>query len=156
MPTSVAYIGLGSNLGDRRRHLEEALARLGAHPLVSVEAVSGFYRTAPMYVRDQPEFVNACAALRTQLAPGALLALLLRLESMMGRVRRRDKGPRLIDLDVLVMGARIFRAPGLELPHPGLPERAFVLEPLAELAPGLVVPGQGGATVAELLGALSR
>ena len=141
-----AYIGLGSNLGDREATLRRALDLLGDE----VVAVSSFRETEPVGYLDQPRFLNAAAALDTELAPRALLDRLLEVERELGRTREGPRfGPRTIDLDLLLYGDRTIDEPGLTVPHPRLAERLFVLEPLAELDPDLDVPGHG--RVADLL-----
>jgi 2-amino-4-hydroxy-6-hydroxymethyldihydropteridine diphosphokinase len=148
-----AYIGLGANIGERRHALEQALAALAAEPGVDVVAVSSVRETDPVGVVDQPRFLNAAAALETELAPRELLERLLAIERRLGRTRTGPRfGPRTIDLDLLVYGGERIDEPGLEVPHPRLHERRFVLEPLLELDPGLVVPGRGplGALLAGL------
>jgi 2-amino-4-hydroxy-6-hydroxymethyldihydropteridine diphosphokinase len=140
-----AYVALGSNLGDREATIRAALAALDAATGVRVAAVSSLVETEPVGVVDQPRFLNGAAALDTSLDPEALLGLLLALERRFGRDREGvpAQGPRTLDLDLLLYGnARIHR-PGLEIPHPRLHERAFVLAPLAELDPSLEVPGKG-------------
>jgi 2-amino-4-hydroxy-6-hydroxymethyldihydropteridine diphosphokinase len=149
---SRAYIGLGANLGDRRASLERAVALLGEQPDVCVVARSVLRETQPWGRVDQPPFLNGVVSLDTSLAPRALLDVLLAVEQRLGRVRGERWGPRTIDLDLLLYGSESVDEPGLVVPHPRLHERAFVLEPLAELDPKLVVPGQG--TVTELLAAL--
>ena len=140
----LVYIGLGSNLGDREATLRRALARLNAWRGITVDAVSRFRETDPVGYTDQPRFVNAVAAVETDLEPRALLDALLAIERAMGRTREGPRfGPRTIDLDLLIYEDRVVDEPGLRVPHPRLHERAFVLEPLAELAPGLQVPGLG-------------
>jgi 2-amino-4-hydroxy-6-hydroxymethyldihydropteridine diphosphokinase len=140
----MAYIGLGSNLGDREATLRGALARLNAAPGVRVVAVSSFRETDPVGLTEQPKFVNAVAAVETELEPRGLLETLLSIEQAMGRTREGPRfGPRTIDLDLLLYEDRIVEEPGLRVPHPRLHERTFVLEPLAELEPGLTVPGLG-------------
>jgi len=140
-----AYVGLGSNLGDREQTLRAAVAALAAQPAVDVVAVSSLIDTEPVGYRDQPRFLNGVAVLDTDLSAGALLELLLEVERSFGR--RRDgvppQGPRTLDLDLLLYGEGEIDEPGLRVPHPRLHERAFVLGPLAEVAPGLVVPGRG-------------
>jgi 2-amino-4-hydroxy-6-hydroxymethyldihydropteridine diphosphokinase len=139
-----AYIGLGSNLGDRERTLRAALARLNAAHGIRVLAVSRFRETEPVGFTAQPKFVNAAAALDTELEPRALLDALLAVERELGRTREGPRfGPRTIDLDLLLYGDTVVDEPGLHVPHPRLHERAFVLEPLGELEPALVVPGRG-------------
>lgn len=148
-----AWVGLGSNLGDRSGTLDAALARIDGLARCRVVTVSRYYATAPWGEPDQPEFVNAVARLRTALSAAALLRALLRIESGLGRERRgRRWGPRAIDLDLLLYGERRIEKTDLVVPHPRLHERAFVLVPMAELAPDRVVPGRG--RVDALLGAL--
>ena len=148
--TVLVYIGLGANLGRREESIREALRRVQAVPGLQVAAVSGLWRTEPRMILDQPEFLNACAGLRCRLGPRALLEALLDIERAMGRLREVDKGPRRIDLDVLLYGQEVIEEEGLQIPHPGLAERRFVLAPLAELAPQARHP-RLGASVAELL-----
>lgn len=139
-----AYVGLGANLGDREATLREALVRLGDVDGVEVVAVSSFRETDPVGLLDQPRFVNGAAALETALGARALLDVLLAVERSLGRTRSGPRfGPRTVDLDLLLYGDRIVDEPGLTVPHPRLHERAFALEPLAELAPGLEIPGRG-------------
>jgi 2-amino-4-hydroxy-6-hydroxymethyldihydropteridine diphosphokinase len=139
-----AYVALGSNLGDRDGTIRAAVATLAAVPGVEVVAVSSLRETDPIGFLDQPRFLNGAAAVETTLAPGELLRTLLEVERSLGRTRDGPpQGPRTIDLDLLLYGDRVVDEPGLELPHPRLHERRFVLEPLAELAPGLEVPGKG-------------
>jgi 2-amino-4-hydroxy-6-hydroxymethyldihydropteridine diphosphokinase len=131
-----AAIALGSNLdsrfGDREANLHEAVRRLAS--LGEVKAVSAFYDTEPVGYLDQPRFLNGAAVLETRLEPLALLRGLLEIEHAMGRERLIDKGPRVIDLDLLLYGSRILQTPELTLPHPEIQARRFVLEPLAEIA----------------------
>jgi 2-amino-4-hydroxy-6-hydroxymethyldihydropteridine diphosphokinase len=140
-----AYVALGSNLGDREQNLLGAVEALGAEPGVDVVAVSGLIETEPVGFLDQPRFVNGVAALDTTWSARALLELLLDVERRFGRSREGvpAQGPRTLDLDLLLYGDAEIDEPGLRVPHPRLHERAFVLEPLAELAPGLDVPGRG-------------
>jgi len=140
-----AYVALGSNLGDRERTLLDAVEALRAEPGVEVAAVSSLIETEPVGVLDQPRFVNGVVALETALPARALLELLLALERRFGRSREGvpAQGPRTLDLDLLLYGDEEIDEPGLEVPHPRLHERAFVLGPLAELAPELEIPGLG-------------
>jgi 2-amino-4-hydroxy-6-hydroxymethyldihydropteridine diphosphokinase len=139
-----AYVGLGSNLGDRRGTLEEALELLRDDGAIDVVAVSVFRDTDPVGLVDQPRFLNAAAALDTDLPPRELLDRLLAVERALGRTREGPRfGPRTVDLDLLLYGDERLSEPGLDLPHPRLHERRFALEPLAELDPALVVPGRG-------------
>jgi 2-amino-4-hydroxy-6-hydroxymethyldihydropteridine diphosphokinase len=145
---------LGSNLGDRRQTVLDALDALRAEDGVEVIGVSSLIETDPVGFVDQPRFVNGVAALDTTLTARELLALLLDVEQRFGRTREAvpAQGPRTLDLDLLLYGDTELDEPGLQVPHPRLHERAFVLEPLAELAPGLRIPGRGQveALVAEL------
>jgi 2-amino-4-hydroxy-6-hydroxymethyldihydropteridine diphosphokinase len=145
----IAYIGLGANLGDRQGSLKRALKKLDNPPTIKVIRVSALYETAPVGVTDQPEFLNAVAAVETTLPPRELLDVLLHLENQMGRVRTLRWGPRVIDLDLLLYGDAQVALVGLTVPHPRLRERAFVLVPLAEIAPNLALP-EDGRTVSEL------
>lgn len=145
-----AYVGLGANLGDRERTLHDAVAALDAQEGIEVVAVSTLRETEPIGVGEQPLFLNGAAALNTTLQAPELLERLLAVEQRFGRVRIPGKhGPRTLDLDLLLYGDELIDEPGLTVPHPRLHERRFVLEPLAELDPGLVVPGRG--TVESLL-----
>jgi 2-amino-4-hydroxy-6-hydroxymethyldihydropteridine diphosphokinase len=140
----VAYIGVGANLGDREATMRAALAALDATPGIRVVAVSSFRETEPVGYVDQPRFLNAAAAVETELDARGLLDALLAVERGLGRTREGPRfGPRTIDLDLLLFGDAEVDEPGLTVPHPRLHERAFVLEPLAELVPELVVPGRG-------------
>jgi 2-amino-4-hydroxy-6-hydroxymethyldihydropteridine diphosphokinase len=134
-----AYLSLGSNLGDRAENLRAAMVRL--EKLGTLAAVSSLYETEPVEFTAQPWFLNCVVALDTEEAAPELLRSLLNLEQEMGRQRTHSKGPRVIDLDILLYGDVILREPGLTIPHPGLPERRFVLEPLAEIAGDLIHPG---------------
>jgi 2-amino-4-hydroxy-6-hydroxymethyldihydropteridine diphosphokinase len=139
-----AYVGLGANLGDRERTLRAAVDALGAEDGIEVVAVSSLRETEPVGVGEQPLFLNGVAELETGLAARGLLDWLLAVEQHFGRVRvPGEHGPRTLDLDLLIYGDEVIAVPGLTVPHPRLHERRFVLEPLAELAPGLVVPGLG-------------
>jgi 2-amino-4-hydroxy-6-hydroxymethyldihydropteridine diphosphokinase len=139
-----AYAGLGANLGEREDTLLAALAALGATEGVEVVAVSAFRETDPVGYLDQPRFLNGAVALETTLPPRELLDALLAVERSLGRTREGPRfGPRTIDLDLLLYGDEALDEPGLTVPHPRLHERAFALEPLAELDPDLVVPGHG-------------
>ena len=138
----IAYIGLGSNLGEREATLREALTRMGELDGVAVVAVSSFRETDPVGKVDQPRFVNGAAEIETNLGPRELLDRLLEVERSLGRDRSREErwGPRTVDLDLLLYGDEIVGEAGLEVPHPRLAERAFVLEPLLELDPDLRLP----------------
>jgi len=158
VPIEFAYLALGSNLGDRRRHLDAAVGAVAALPGVSGLRLSRVRETAPVGPQDQGAFLNAVAEIRTTLGPADLLAALLAVEARLGRPardQRRHWGPREIDLDLLMLGGQRVDTDGLTLPHPRLHERRFVLEPLHDLAPDAVVSGTGR-TVAELLARLRR
>ncbi len=143
--SETAHVGLGSNLDDPVRHVRRAIQELGGLPRTRLLACSSLYRTAPIGKLDQPDFVNAVALLETTLSPADLLKQLLALEARHGRVRSERNAPRTLDLDLLLMGARVIHEPGLEVPHARMHERAFVLLPLAEVSPDAVVPGRGSA-----------
>lgn len=148
-----AYVGLGGNLGDREATIRQALVLLGERPGVEILLVSTLRETAPVGFVDQPPFLNGAAMLETTLDPPSLLAELLAVELALGRERVGQRyGPRTIDLDLLLHGDLVVDEPGLCVPHPRLHERAFALEPLAELDPNLRIPGRG--TVAEALAGL--
>jgi len=146
-----AYLSLGSNIGDRGANLRAALARL--EKMGSVRAVSSFYETKPVDVPDQPWFLNCVAAVETSKTPRELLQATLSIEAEMGRLHLRDKGPRIIDIDLLLYGDRVVDEPGLKVPHPAMHRRRFVLEPLAEIAPEARHPVLKK-TASELLAAL--
>ena len=146
------YIGMGSNLGDRDSHLRAALAALGA--FIQITAFSSVYDTAPQLVEDQPRFYNAVCAGSTSLDPLPLLHALKSIEVALGRAASRRYGPRLIDLDLLLYDDCILNEPELTVPHPRIAERAFVLLPLAEIAPQLRHPTLHQ-TIAELAEAVA-
>lgn len=129
----LAYLSLGSNVGDRAANLNAAIARLGE--LGAVVAVSSFYETEPVELAAQPWFLNCAVALDTEKMPKQLLTGIFEIEQGMGRRRVQTKGPRSIDIDILLFGSSIVDTQGLTIPHPALHERRFVLEPLAEIAP---------------------
>ena len=139
-----AYVAVGSNLDDPRRQVERAFAELGHLADTQVLLRSGLWRSAPMGPKDQPDFINAVAGLLTRREPLALLQDLRDLERSMGKVEPAAHwGPRVIDLDLLMVGDARRDEPGLQLPHPGLHQRNFVLYPLAEIAPSLWIPDHG-------------
>jgi 2-amino-4-hydroxy-6-hydroxymethyldihydropteridine diphosphokinase len=140
-----AFVGIGANLGEPERQIAAALDQLAAEEGIELVAVSSLRETEPVGYLDQPNFLNGVAQLETALPPVALLERLLAIEARLGRVRGEGPrfGPRTIDLDLLVYGDRTVEEPGLSVPHPRLAERRFALEPLAELAPGLEIPGLG-------------
>ena len=132
------YLSVGSNLGDRDENLRAAIGKLAE--IGNVVAVSSFYETEPVDVVVQPWFLNCVVKLDTEKMPRQLISAILSLEQSMGRQRRRSKGPRTIDIDVLLFGSSIIEVPSLTVPHPRLHERRFVLEPLAEIAPDVRHP----------------
>jgi 2-amino-4-hydroxy-6-hydroxymethyldihydropteridine diphosphokinase len=139
---NTAYLGLGSNLGDRRRHLAEAIRRLHAGPAMQVAKVSPVYESSPAGVTAQPDFLNLVVQVATTHAPHELLAECLRIETDLGRMRRERWGPRTIDIDLLLYGDACIDDERLNVPHPRMRERSFVLVPLAEIAPELRLDGK--------------
>ena len=129
----LAYLSLGSNLGDRFRQLHNAITRLG--DLGRVVAVSSFYETEPMELTDQPWFLNCAVAIETTATSDQLMTALLQIEKDMGRQRTQKNGPRTIDLDILLFNDLVTNSPALTIPHPAMHQRRFVLQPLAEIAP---------------------
>jgi 2-amino-4-hydroxy-6-hydroxymethyldihydropteridine diphosphokinase len=127
------YLSLGSNLGDREANLEQAIVELGK--LGTLLKRSAFYETEPMEIADQPWFLNMAVELETELMPKQFIAAVLDIERGMGRKRTKKKGPRTIDIDVLLFGRSIVEMQGLTVPHPAMHQRRFVLEPMAEIAP---------------------
>ncbi len=139
-----AFVGIGSNLDHPTRQVEAAIDRLGELPSTTLLAASDMYRSSPLGGIEQPDYVNAVAHIETALTARQLLESLLETEKSQGRLRDgRRWGPRVIDLDLLVYGEETIAEPGLQVPHPGIAERNFVLLPLLEIAPDLVVPGLG-------------
>ena len=136
-----AYLSLGSNLGNRAAHLRAAVEELQA--VGRLRAVSAFYETQPVDVPDQPWFLNCVAAIETEKSPRQLLELALHIEAGMGRLRMSAKGPRTIDIDIVLFGDRVIDEPGLKIPHPALAQRRFVLAPLVEIAPETSHPVTG-------------
>ena len=147
-----AYVGLGANLGPREDTLREAVGILGRADGIEVVAISTLRETEPVGPVEQPMFLNGAVELETTLSARELLDLLLDAERALGRIRAERWGPRVVDLDLLAYGEEEIHEPGLEVPHPRLQERRFALEPLAELAPELDIPGRG--RVSDLLAEL--
>jgi 2-amino-4-hydroxy-6-hydroxymethyldihydropteridine diphosphokinase len=139
----VIYIGIGANLGDREKTLQEATDILNTNPEIAVIAASAVYETAPIGVVDQPYFLNAVLQVYTSLSARSLLNCLLAIERKFGRLRETRWGPRTLDLDILLYGDAVINQPGLQVPHPHLHERAFVLAPLCDLKPDLKHPVLG-------------
>jgi 2-amino-4-hydroxy-6-hydroxymethyldihydropteridine diphosphokinase len=130
---NLAYLSLGSNIGDRESHLRDAIAQL--QTTGCIVSVSSFYETEPVEFTDQAWFLNCALALETTETPEQLMATVLHLEREMGRERIQKKGPRTIDIDILLFGDTILNSPALTIPHPAMHRRRFVLQPLAEIAP---------------------
>ena len=145
MSTTRAYVALGANLGEPVAHLRAAVADLAALPGTRVVARSSLYRSAPVGLIDQPDFINAVVAVDTPLEALALLRALLAIEARHGRVRSVPNAPRTLDLDLLLYGEAVVTDVELTLPHPRMHERAFVLLPLLEIAPEVALPGLGAA-----------
>jgi len=129
---NLVYLSLGSNVGDRENQLLDAIRRLDQGG--QVVALSSFYETEPVEFTEQPWFLNCAVAMETEKTPEQVMTILLRIEHEMGRQRTRDKGPRSIDIDILLFGSTVVDLPELTIPHPAMHERRFVLEPLAEIA----------------------
>ena len=140
---TTAFVGIGSNLGDREANLRRAIELLSAEEGIEVVAVSELRETAPVGPVEQGPFLNGAVQLETSLGPRELLARLLAVENRLGRVRDERWGPRTIDLDLLLYGVETIEEPGLTVPHPRLHERRFALEPLVDLDPALEIPGLG-------------
>lgn len=135
-----AYVGLGSNLGDRMANLSAAVEAISDIPETHIETVSNAYESDPAYRQGQPQFLNAVLELTTRIEADALLAYLLDIEDRMGRVREEENGPRVIDLDLLLYGDEEWHSEALTLPHPGMLERDFVVTPLLSIAPRVTLP----------------
>jgi 2-amino-4-hydroxy-6-hydroxymethyldihydropteridine diphosphokinase len=150
-----AYLGLGSNLGDRAGYLRAALNLLVASSDLEIETVSSLYETAPMEIAEQPAFLNAAAAVRTHLSPRELLRLAKETERAVGRIERIRFGPREVDIDILLYDDLVLADDELTIPHPRLAARAFALVPLAELAPELVLPNAKGSIASLIPAALA-
>ncbi|WP_089971888.1 2-amino-4-hydroxy-6-hydroxymethyldihydropteridine diphosphokinase [Lihuaxuella thermophila] len=149
-----AYLGLGANLGDRQSQLRQAIERLNQTPGIRVTRLSSVYETAPVGYLDQPNFYNLVAEVKTTLTPNALLSVILQIEQKLHRVREVRWGPRTIDIDILLYGDRAIEQDELQIPHPRMKERAFVLVPLSELAGNKIIPGTDQ-TVEQWAGALT-
>jgi 2-amino-4-hydroxy-6-hydroxymethyldihydropteridine diphosphokinase len=139
------YIGLGSNLANPRSQLENALQELDNLPETMVTAASSLYESAPMGPADQPDYLNAVACIATALEPLALLDALQALELVHQRLRQQHWGPRTLDLDILLYGERVIDEERLQVPHPHMHKRSFVLQPLLEISPEIAIPGRGAA-----------
>jgi GTP cyclohydrolase-4 len=150
---ATVYLGLGSNLGDRKKNLAQALELLSQH--LKIEQVSSIYETEPVGYEQQPLFLNAVCRISTKLNPEKLLRLAKKIEAKLGRTPSFPNAPRPIDIDILLYGDEVLSNKELTIPHPRLAERAFVLAPLAEIAPDLVHP-ENGKTISGLLGNLGN
>jgi 2-amino-4-hydroxy-6-hydroxymethyldihydropteridine diphosphokinase len=142
---TVAFVGLGANLGEPQRQVQQAFRELDAIAHTRVVRTSSLYRSEPLGLADQPRFVNAVAQVETGLPAGRLLAELQAVEARHGRSRSFANAPRTLDLDLLLFGNAVLDVPGLKIPHPRMHERAFVLLPLLEIDPDVAIPGQGPA-----------
>jgi 2-amino-4-hydroxy-6-hydroxymethyldihydropteridine diphosphokinase len=151
---NTTFVALGANLGDPAATIRAAFAALANLPDSRIKHTSSLYRTAPVGIEEQPDFVNAVAELETTLPPETLLDALLDIEHRFGRIRAEKNGPRTLDLDILFYNDLQIDLPRLTLPHPRLHLRAFVLQPLAEIAPQLALPGRG--TIAAWLPAVAN
>lgn len=140
MAINTAYVALGSNLNDPERQLHMAIDALSQLPQSRLIVVSSFYQTAPVGFIQQPDFINAVACIETTLAPSELFEYLQNIENAQGRQRHQKNGPRTLDLDLLLYGMEVMNTPDLIIPHPRMHERAFVLVPLLEIAPEIVLP----------------
>ncbi len=146
---TTCYLSLGSNLGDRATNLADALHRLRDHPQLQILKVSSLYQTAPVGPQAQPDFHNIVAQFQADCPPEELLEIVQQVEQKMGRVRGERWGPRNVDIDILLFGNEVIDTPQLQVPHPQMMQRQFVLVPLAEIAPELVLPnGQTAADAA--------
>ncbi|MCL5058002.1 MAG: 2-amino-4-hydroxy-6-hydroxymethyldihydropteridine diphosphokinase [Actinobacteria bacterium] len=148
------YIGIGSNMGDKEGNILGALRMLGEDGRLSAQGSAPLYKTGPVGYTDQDWFLNTVAAYETALTPHELLGALMGIEKKMGRERTVRWGPRVIDLDILLYGDAVVNTPDLQIPHPRIVERAFVVVPLADLAPDILLPG--GKTAASLVVDLSK
>jgi len=143
---ATCYLGLGTNLGDRRANLTKALQHLGQVPTVEIVKTSSIYETAPVGPQGQPDFLNQVVQAEVTCSARRLLELVQGIEQDMGRVRRWRWGERIIDIDILLYGDETIDEPDLQIPHPQMLARQFVLVPLAEIAPDLILPDGGRAT----------
>lgn len=153
LPPQSTLVALGANLGPREESLKQALAALQS--VMAVSAVSPVYETAPMYLVDQAPFLNLVARGHTDLSPEALLLAVKKIESRMGRVKSVRNGPRLIDIDIILLGEIVWQSDSLTIPHPRMRERAFVLQPAADIASEWIDPVTGR-TIGDLFAALPR
>ena len=142
LTASIAYIGIGSNLGDAVAHVRQAIVALAQWPGTRLVSQSGLYRSAPLDASGD-DFINAVVGIRTVFLPKELLSRLLHLESLSGRQRTFRNAPRVLDLDILLYGEKEIKSDVLTIPHPRLTQRAFVLIPLLQIAPDIVIPGKG-------------
>lgn len=155
MAETTVYLSLGSNIGDREKNLRTAISAL-AHAKVRVTRMSSLYETAPVDLREQPWFLNCVVQAETRVQPVDLLRALRGIESHMGSKKLVPKGPRLIDIDILLYGDEAIDTPELQVPHPSMLQRKFVLVPLAEIAPNLKHPSWSGTTTKLLAGTVDQ
>lgn len=148
------YLGLGANLNDPLAQLYSAIETLQAHAEIKVTACSSMYASKPMGPQDQPDYVNAVVAVETELEAEALLDITQGIEAASGRVRKRHWGERTLDIDILLFAQQCIKTPRLTIPHPGIAQREFVLVPLAEIAPALVLPN--GTAIFDLAQSIAR
>lgn len=151
----IAFIAIGSNLGDRVDNVKKAVLRAADEENATLVFMSSFYETEPWGMKEQPAFINAVMGVETELAPAALLAHLKSVEAGLGRQKAERWGPRVIDLDIIFYGGLVMDEKGLTIPHPSAHERAFVMVPLAEIAPDLIHPVLGK-SAAEIAGGLDK
>ncbi|MCF7793274.1 MAG: 2-amino-4-hydroxy-6-hydroxymethyldihydropteridine diphosphokinase [Candidatus Cloacimonetes bacterium] len=136
----ICYLGLGSNLGDRKDYINRAISRISSHPEISMLKCSTIIETQAFGKKDQPDFLNCVMKIKTQLNPSELLKFCLKTEKSLGRIRYETWGTRTIDIDLLLYENRIVEQPNLKIPHPGIPKREFVLRSLVELCPDYIHP----------------
>jgi 2-amino-4-hydroxy-6-hydroxymethyldihydropteridine diphosphokinase len=145
---AMVYLGLGANLDNPLRQLQAAVQAISVHPALKLHRCSSFYASKPMGPQDQPDYVNAVVCVRSDLAPLPLLDTLQGIENEAGRVREQRWGPRTLDIDILLVDDQVIDSPRLQVPHPGITSREFVLHPLCEIAPGATLPdGRGLSTL---------
>lgn len=150
----ISYLGLGSNIGNTKDNLDSAIKILNESKNCNILQVSSFYKTKPVGVTNQPDFLNAVVKIETQLSPEELLKLINSIENKLGRIRTIKWGPRTIDIDILIYGNIIINKENLVIPHPAMMERSFVLEPLSEIEPNMIMPN--GENISDVLGRIRK
>ncbi len=143
MNGTICYIGIGSNLGDSLKNCRKAIQRISNTKGIDLQAISSFYKTEPVGIKEQNDFINAVVEIKTDILPLELLDVLQKIESEMGRIKHVKGGPRIIDLDILFYGQHVIHEPNLIIPHPDVHRRRFVLEPLCEIASYCIHPSFG-------------